>query len=159
MQRQRYTLFCRSNGMYYAQDSESRKQTSLATKDRAEAVKLLGAKNDATAQPILNVAMARTYLSAKSPELMTRTWGRLIELMAKGYTGPTAKRWKRFQISAPMRLLADFPIYQTEATHFLEVLNHERAGVSTNVWLRILHHRAFRLIRHNREREFRPLVS
>src|ERR1700690_3393352 len=44
-----------------------------------------------------------------------------------------------------MRLLTDFPIYQTEATHFLEILNHEKAGVSTNVWLRILHNRALDL--------------
>jgi integrase len=42
-------------------------------------------------------------------------------------------------------MLADFPIYQTEATHFLAVLNHKKAGVSTNVWLRILHNRALDL--------------
>lgn len=89
--------------------------------------------------------MAKVYLSAKSPELLTRTWGELIQLMAEGYSGPTAIRWKKFQISAPMRMLADFPIYQTEATHFLAVLNHKKAGVSTNVWLRILHNRALDL--------------
>jgi hypothetical protein len=34
--------------------------------------------------------MAKVYLSAKSPELLTRTWGELIQLMADGYSGPTA---------------------------------------------------------------------
>jgi integrase len=145
MQRQRFRLFRRSNGTYYAHENETGKQTSLVTKNRGEAVGLLAAKNQAVAQPILNVAMAKVYLSAKSPELLTRTWGELIQLMADGYSGPTATRWRKFQISAPMRMLANLPIYLTEATHLLAVLDHKRAGVSTNVWLRILHNRALDL--------------
>jgi len=41
-----------------------------------------------------------------------------------------------------MRMLENLPIYQTEATQLLAVLDHKKAGVSTNVWLRILHNRA-----------------
>jgi len=145
MQRQRFRLFRRINGTYYAQENDTGRQTSLCTKDRGEAIGLLAAKNQATAQPILNVAMAKVYLSAKSPELLTRTWGELIQLVANGYSGPTAIRWRKFEISAPMRMLANLPIYLTEATHLLAVLDHKKAGVSTNVWLRILHNRALDL--------------
>src|SRR5450631_2855072 len=44
-----------------------------------------------------------------------------------------------------MRILENLPIYQTEATQLLAVLDHKKAGVSTNVWLRILHNRALDL--------------
>jgi integrase len=145
MQRQRYRLFRRKNDIFYAFENGTGRQTSLFTKDRGEATGLLAAKNQATAQPILNVAMAKVYLSAKSPELLTRTWGELIEVMMKGYTGATAVRWGKFRRSAPMRMLENLPIYQTEATQLLAVLDHKKAGVSTNVWLRILHNRALDL--------------
>ena len=145
MQRQRYRLFRRKNGTYYSFENDTGRQTSLFTKDRGEAAGLLAAKNQATAQPILNVAMAKVYLSAKSPELLTRTWGELIDVVMKGYTGPTAVRWGKFRRSAPMRMLENLPIYLTEANHLLAVLEHKKAGVSTNVWLRILHNRALDL--------------
>jgi integrase len=145
MQKQRFRLYRRSNGTYYAHENETGKQTSLRTKDKREAAGLVVAKNQAVAQPILNVAMAKVYLSAKSPELLPRTWSELIEVMMRGYTGATAIRWGRFRKSAPMRMLENLPIYQTEATHLLAVLEHKRAGVSTNVWLRILHNRALDL--------------
>src|SRR5476649_1044788 len=92
MQRQKYRLFRRKNGTYYSFENDTGRQTSLFTKDRGEAAGLLAAKNQATAQPTLNVAMAKVYLSAKSPELLTRTWGELIQLMANGYSGATAIR-------------------------------------------------------------------
>jgi len=145
MQRQKYRLFRRKNGTYYSFENDTGRQTSLFTKDRGEAAGLLAAKNQATAQPTLNVAMAKVYLSAKSPELLTRTWGELIEVMMKGYTGATAVRWGKFHRSAPMRMLTNLPIYLTEAPHLLAILDHKKAGVSTNVWLRILHNRALDL--------------
>lgn len=44
-----------------------------------------------------------------------------------------------------MRMFENLPIYLTEANHLLAVLEHKKAGVSTNVWLRILHNRALDL--------------
>jgi integrase len=143
MQKQRFRLY-RRQGTYYSHESETGKQISLRTKNKEEAIGMIAARNQAATQPILNVAMAKVYLSAKSPELLTRTWSELIELMAKTYSGPTA-RWRKFHISGPMRMLANLPIYLTEATHLLAVLDHKKAGVSTNVWLRILHNRALDL--------------
>ena len=127
--RERYRMYQRNGGSFYAKDRKTGRTESLATFDQREAARLLAAKNQATEQPCLNVAMAKVYLSAKSPELLTRTWGELIQLMADGYSGPTAIRWRKFEISAPMRMLATLPIYLTEATHFLAVLDHKKAGV------------------------------
>jgi hypothetical protein len=89
--------------------------------------------------------MAKVYLSAQSPEFLSRTWGQLIELVAQGYEGATANRWKKFAKSDPLKMLVSLPLYLTEAVHILAVLDHKKAGVSTNVWLRILHNRALDL--------------
>jgi len=56
---QRYRLFRRS-GVFYCEDSESGQQTSLRTKDKAEALTLLHSKNESVRQPILNMRIART---------------------------------------------------------------------------------------------------
>jgi len=53
----RYRLYRRSNrshGTYYAQDSTTGARESLGTKNKAEALKLLQAKNDAQSQPVLS---------------------------------------------------------------------------------------------------------
>lgn len=68
MQKQRFRLY-RRNGTYYAHESDTGKQTSLRAKDKTEAVGLLAARNQAVAQPILNVAMAKVYFP--------RRWGAL----------------------------------------------------------------------------------
>jgi len=143
--RERYRMYQRNGGSFYAKDRKTGQTFSLATSDQREANRLLAAKNQAVEQPCLNVAMAKVYLSAQSPEFLSRTWGQLIELVAQGYQGPTAIRWRKFAVSAPLKLLANLPLYQTEAVHFLAVLDHKKAGVSTNVWLRILHNRALDL--------------
>jgi hypothetical protein len=55
-------------------DTETRKQHSLRTKDEAEALTLLHSKNEAARQPVLNLQIARIYLSAADPEVAKRTW-------------------------------------------------------------------------------------
>jgi integrase len=138
-------MYQRNGGSFYAKDRKTGQTFSLATSDQREANRLLAAKNQAVEQPCLNVAMAKVYLSAQSPEFLSRTWGQLIELVAQGYQGSTANRWRKFAKSAPLKILINLPLYQSEAVHFLAVLDHKKAGVSTNVWLRILHNRALDL--------------
>jgi hypothetical protein len=50
----KYTLFRRAE-VFYIQDSANGKQTSLRTKDEAEAKSLLNARNEAQRQPVLNL--------------------------------------------------------------------------------------------------------
>lgn len=59
---QQFRMIRRSSGVYYAVDRDTRVQASLKTKDHDEAVRLLGAKNEAVKQqPSLNLHIARAY--------------------------------------------------------------------------------------------------
>jgi hypothetical protein len=66
-------MFCRAGGNFYTRDKITGRSESLGTADRAAAKQLLAARNQAVAQPQLNRTMAKAYLSAKSPDLLTRT--------------------------------------------------------------------------------------
>jgi hypothetical protein len=127
---ERYRIYQRGGKNFYAKDTKTGRTFSLNTSDVSEAKRLIMAKNQSTEQPCLNVAMARVYLSAQSPEFTKRTWGQLIELVAQGYEGATAVRWLKFAKSAPLKVLAGLPIYQTEAVHILAVLDLKKAGVA-----------------------------
>ena len=58
-----------ASGRYYAQDTGTNKQESLGTADKAEATRLLNARNEAEFQPAFNAQLARTYLAAGDPQL------------------------------------------------------------------------------------------
>ncbi len=76
----KYTLFRRGE-MFYMQDSATDKQTSLHTKDETEAKSLLEACNAAQRQPVLNLHLARAYLTASDPAFVERTWQVVMEQM------------------------------------------------------------------------------
>src|SRR5258708_11671067 len=87
----RFIMFNRA-GIYYSEDTTTGKQHSLRTKDEAEALTLLHSKNEAHRQPVLNLQIARTYLSATDPEASKRTWQAPMDEMGKTKTGPTRIR-------------------------------------------------------------------
>src|SRR5271155_5838808 len=76
---ERYRMFRRAGGNFYARDKVTGKSESLETANRVVAKQVLAAKNQALAQPQLNRTMARAYLSAKSPDLLTRTWADVMD--------------------------------------------------------------------------------
>jgi len=69
----RYVLFRRGK-VFYVEDRETKLQKSLATQDLGQARKIVQAKNDAIKQPMMNLVMAKTFLAAKDPKMITRTW-------------------------------------------------------------------------------------
>ena len=71
---QKFRLYQRGNGRFYIEDNITGKQESLGASDKAEAVRLLMAKNEADQQPAFNAQIARTYLAAGDPALAKRTW-------------------------------------------------------------------------------------
>ena len=80
----KYTLF-RRGGIYYSQDSATGQQKSLRTRDEAEALQLINARNEAHRQPVLNLHLARAYLTASDPAFVERTWQAVMEqLQARG---------------------------------------------------------------------------
>src|ERR1700685_231862 len=76
--KQRFIMFRRA-GVYYSEDTTTRQQHSLRTKDEGEALTLLHSKNEAHRQPVLNLHIARTYLTATDRELGKRTWQARID--------------------------------------------------------------------------------
>jgi hypothetical protein len=90
----RYRLFLRRKSVYYAFDDTTKTFTSLKTKDRAEANRLLMAINEAGKQPAMNLSLARVYLRASDPMVTTRTWQNVLDEIIAIKTGPTQTRWK-----------------------------------------------------------------
>src|SRR5882724_11120856 len=91
--KQRFTMFRRA-GVFYCEDTETRKQLSLRTRDETEASALLHAKNESMRQPILNRQMARAYLTASDPEIAKRTWQNVMDEIPKLQKGNTRIRWE-----------------------------------------------------------------
>lgn len=138
-------MFRRAGGNFYAKDRVTGKSESLETADRAIAKQLLTARNQAVAQPQLNRSMAKAYLSAKSPDLLTRTWAEVMEHYVKSGVESTRDRKERAFRSRPFAMLRTLTLLDTEAIHLLAVLEHKQAGNSTHHYLRRLHNFALHL--------------
>jgi integrase len=131
-----FTLFRRGK-MFYCQNAETGQQLSLKTRDQAAAQALLHARNESHRQPILNLQMARTYLTASDPEISGRTWQASMDEMAKTKTGVTLKRHHVAMQDKAFDLIRDVAILETQAGQLMKVLG--LACVSTNIFLRRLH--------------------
>jgi integrase len=142
---ERFRMFCRAGGNFYARDKMTGRCASLGTADRTTARQLLAARNQAVAQPQLNRTMAKAYLSAKSPDLLTRTWADVMEHYSVSGVESTRERKAVAFRSRPFALLRGATLMDTEAGHLLAVLEHQRAGNSTNHYLRRLHNYALHL--------------
>lgn len=132
----RFILFKRA-GVYYSEDTVTRKQHSLRTKDEAEAFAILHSKNEAYRQPVLNLQIARTYLTATDPEVARRTWQTAMDELTKTKTGNTHHRHLTAMKDKAFDLIRNLPLLETQSGHFLKVLN--LGSVSTNVYLRRIH--------------------
>ena len=128
----RFTLFRRGQ-VFYCQDSTTGQQSSLRTKDEAEAQALLHSKNEAFRQPVLNLQIARTYLTASDPETATRPWQTVMDEMGKTKHGPTKIRHDRGMRDKTFDLIRDLPLLENQVQHFLKVLSE--GTVSTNMFL------------------------
>ena len=135
--KQRFRLYRRNGGIFYVHDGDTGKQESLCTRDRAEASALFAAKTQSHRQAHLNLRLARTYLAATDPMVSKRTWQVPMEELARTKHGATHERWQRALKDKAFDLIRDLPILETQAEHFLKVLNV--GTVSTNVFLRRVH--------------------
>lgn len=132
----RFILFRRAE-VYYCEDTTTRKQASLHTKDAAEARRLLNVKNEAVRQPAMNLQIAQVYLQHGDPALAARTWQDVMEQIAAIKTGSTQDRWQYAVQDKAFNLIRRRKVIETSAEHFLATL---RAGnISTNMYLRRIH--------------------
>jgi len=133
----RFNLFQRS-GVFYSEDTTTGKQTSLRTRDRADAMRLLHVKNEAMHQPAMNLQIAQVYLQHGDPALATRTWQDVMAQIVSSKQGSTQKRWQSAIKDKALDSIRQRRLIETIPEHFLAVL---KAGtVATNVYLRRIHH-------------------
>jgi len=134
-----FILFQRA-GIFYCEDTGTGKQTSLRTRDRAQAERLLAAKNEAMRQPAMNLQIAQVYLHHSDPALATRTWQMVMEHIVTTKHGSTQARWQTAIKDKAFDLIRHRCLLETTSEHFLTVL---RTGtVATNLYLRRIHHYA-----------------
>lgn len=133
----RYRLFLRRKSVYYAFDDTTKTFTSLKTKDKTQASRLIMAMNEAGKQPAMNLSLARVYLRHSDPMVSVRTWQHVLDEIIGLKTGPTQARWKSAAKDKAFDLIRHRVLIETQAEHLLAVL---RAGtVSTNAFLRKIH--------------------
>ena len=138
----KYTLF-RRGVMFYTQDSTTGQQTSLRTKDEAEARSLLNARNEAQRQPGLNLHLARAYLTASDPAFVERTWLVVMEQLKSRGKASSRERYATVFKSSAFDSLRQKKLLETTADDFLAVF---KAGkVSIVYFLKRLHHFALSL--------------
>jgi integrase len=133
----RYRVYRRQGGMFYLFDRHTGKRESLETADEAAAQRVLHAKNEAQQQPLINRQIARAYLAVGDPEITRRTWSHVIAEIIKLKHDATQERWITAGKDHAFDLIRELPIFETQADHFLRVL--ERGRVATNVFLRRIH--------------------
>ncbi len=91
----RFRLYRRKmGGVFYVHDSETGKQESLGTRDRAEATSLLNARNESVRQPQLNLHIAKAYLAGTDSGVSTRTWQNALDAIVETKNGSTQDRWR-----------------------------------------------------------------
>ena len=135
----KYTLFRRGT-VYYSQDSATGKQTSLRTKDETEARSLLNARNEAQRQPVLNLHLARAYLTASDPAFVERTWQTVMEqLQARGKESSRERFATAFK-SPALDGLRHKKLLETSSDDFFAVFKCAKS--STICFLKRLHHLA-----------------
>jgi integrase len=136
--KQRFRLYRRKKGgRYYIHDERTGKQESLHTDDHAKAKRLLHAKNEAVAQPAINLQIARAYLAAADANFIRRTWREVMAEFVKTKTGSNRNRSARAVMDNAFDSIRDLQLIETRSEHFLRVLESNK--VSTNNYLRRFH--------------------
>lgn len=85
------------------------------------------------------------YLSAKSPELMERTWADVIARYAQGGPPESVDRKTRAFRSQPFARLLKAKLIDTEADHLFAVPEHKKAGNAAHHYMRRIHNYAVHL--------------
>jgi integrase len=138
--KQRFGLVQRPWGIYYIKNKVSGEQTSLKTSDKAEAQRLLHARNESENQPHFNLALARVYMNGSDPKLGTRTWQEVMEHIVARKTDETHRRWSVAIKDENFNCIRNLTVAETRPEHFFRALADRK--VSTNVYLRRIHNHA-----------------
>ena len=137
----RFKTFKRGK-VFYCEDLTTGQQKSLQTRDEADAQRIVQAKNDAVKLPQMNLVMAKTYLSAQDPKMITRTWADVMERFCDRSKKTADAHAARARCHAPSRcsFLKPKRLIETTADDFFAAL---KLGTnSTIAFLQTLHNDA-----------------
>jgi len=138
----KFILFRRA-AVFYIEDTATGKQTSLRTKDETEAKSLLNARNEACRQPVLNLQIARAYLTASDPAFVERTWQNVMaQLQARGKDS-SRERYACVFKSKSFDALRHKKLLETTADDFLTVFKGGQVAIT--YFLKRLHNFALSL--------------
>jgi hypothetical protein len=135
-----FGLIRRPWGVFYLKNKITGEQTSLKTKDKQEAQRLLQAEIGAVEQPHFNLALARVYINGADPKLGTRTWQEVMEHIVAKKTDETRRRWEVAIKDRNFDCIRKLAVAETRPEHFDRALADGK--VSTNVYLRRIHNHA-----------------
>lgn len=140
----RYRIYIRekySGGkIWWIQDSQTGQRESLKTTDKAEAKRLLDAKNQPHHFAGFHVQLAKTHLLVSDPDSASRTWQSVMDSIIGKKFGSTRIRWERAAKSKSFNPIRNLLVYETRAADFERVLNCGKC--SANAYLRRLHNYA-----------------
>lgn len=139
---ERYRLFRKNSGIYFAFDKLEQRQFSLRTRDEEEAGRLLSAHNETTHTGTVNRRIGQIYYAAADPQIEKRTWRDVLASYreVREVQGSTLDRVLRAEQARAMRPLLRKRLIDTVAEDFLRVM--KSGGVSVNVFLRRWHNHA-----------------
>lgn len=138
--KQQFGLIQRPWGVYYLKNKVTGEQTSLKTRDKHEAERLLQAHNESESQPHFNLALARVYINGADPKLISRTWQEVMQHIVEKKTDETRRRWEVAIKDKNFDCIRNLPVAETRPEHFDRALDDGK--VSTNVYLRRIHNHA-----------------
>jgi len=138
----KFNLFRRA-GVFYIENTATGKQTSLRTKDETEARSLLNARNEAQRQPVLNLHLARAYLTASDPAFVERTWQTVMEQLQSRGKDSSRERYATVFKSPCFDALRRKKLLETTADDFFAVFKSSK--VSIVYFLKRLHNFALNL--------------
>src|ERR1019366_6607922 len=124
----KYTQF-RRGGIYYSQDSATGQQKSLRTRDEAEALRLISARNEAHRQPALNLHLARAYLTASDPAFVERTWQTVMEQLQSRGKESSRERYASVFKSSCFDALRHRKLLETTTDDFLAVFKDGKVSI------------------------------
>jgi integrase len=143
---QKFRLYRRGNGRFYLEDNTTGKQESLHTSDKAQAHRLLAARNEAEQQPAFNALIARTYLASADPAMAQRTWKEAMAAMISARADQRPSTRQRYEEAFREPVLARFGSRRLLETRAADILQLLKAGTtSTNLYFRRLHNFAHTL--------------
>jgi integrase len=138
----RFNLFRRA-GVFYTEDTATGKQTSLRTRVETEAKSLLNARNEAQRQPVLNLHLARAYLTASDPAFVERTWQTVMDQLQARGKDSSRERYASVFKSPSFNGLRNKKLLETTADDFFAVFKESK--VSITYFLKQLHNFALSL--------------